>query len=151
VTTLRSPSRDQQGQASVIIIGFAVVLAMAVALVVDVSAAYLQRSGLDSLADGAALQAADLGATGADVYEGGVPTGRLVQTPAQARAAVATYLAGAGAFSSYPGLTYDVDVDLVAQRVRVTLRAPLDLPLQVPGSPQRTSIGAVGAAVTAVD
>lgn len=143
--------RREQGQASVLIIGLSVVLAMTVALVVDVSAAYLQRSGLDSLADGAALQAADLGATGSDVYEGGVPADRLVQTPAQARAAVAAYLTGAGAYASYPGLTYDVAVDPVAQRVRVTLSASLDLPLDIPGSPERASIGATGAAVTAVD
>lgn len=143
-------ARGERGQASVLIIGLAVVLAMVVALVVDASAAYLQRSSLDSLADGAALRAADLGATGADVYEGGVPTDRLVQSPAQARAAVGAYLTGAGAFGAYPGLTYDVAVDVVAQRVRVTLRAPLDLPLSIPGSPERATIGATGAAVTSV-
>ena len=49
---------------------------MVVALVVDSSAAYLQRQGLDTLADGAALRGADLGATGEDVYQGGVPTRR---------------------------------------------------------------------------
>ena len=46
------------------IIGFALVLAMLVALVTDASAAYLRRQGLDTLADGAALRGADLGATG---------------------------------------------------------------------------------------
>ena len=46
----RDERRDERGQASVLIIGFAVVLAMVVALVVDSSAAYLQRQGLDSLA-----------------------------------------------------------------------------------------------------
>ena len=56
--------RDQAGQATVRIIGFAVVLAMLMATVVDASAAYLQRQGLDTVADGAALRGADLGATG---------------------------------------------------------------------------------------
>jgi len=145
--------RDQRGQASVLIIGLSAVLAMMVALVVDVSAAYLQRSGLDTLADGAALRAADLGATGVDVYEDGLPAaggGRLAQTPAQARAAVGDYLAAVGAFGDYPGLSYDVVVDVAAQTVRVSLRAPLDLPLGIPGSPERASIGASGAAVTTV-
>ena len=39
----------------------------------------------------------------------------LAQTPAQARQAVGAYLAGAGAFASYPGLSYDVAVDLAAR------------------------------------
>lgn len=141
---------DERGQAAVLIIGLSVVLAMVVALVVDASAAYLQRSSLDTLADGAALRAADLGATGVDVYEGGVPDDRLAQTPTQARAAVGDYLTGAGAFGSYPGLTYDVAVDVATRTVRVTLRAPLDLPLSIPGSPERATIGATGAAVTTV-
>ncbi|MFC6345663.1 pilus assembly protein TadG-related protein, partial [Nocardioides hankookensis] len=67
--------RDEDGQTTVLIVGFALVLVMAVAMVVDVSAAYLQRQGLDTVADGAALRAADLGATGEEVYAGGVPSG----------------------------------------------------------------------------
>ena len=67
----------ERGQATVLIVGLATVLAMTVALVVDASAAYLQRQGLDTLADGAALRGADLGATGVDVYAGGVPEERL--------------------------------------------------------------------------
>jgi Flp pilus assembly protein TadG len=67
------PRRDQAGQATVMIIGFAVVLAMLMVTVVDASAAYLQRQGLDTLADGAALRGADLGATGSETYSTGVP------------------------------------------------------------------------------
>ena len=88
--------RDERGQATVLIVGFAVLIAMVVALVVDTSAAYLQRQGLDTLADGAALRGADLGATGEDVYQGGVPQDSLALTPAQARAAVGAYLAMPG-------------------------------------------------------
>ena len=43
-------------------------LVLVVALVVDTSAAYLQRQGLDTLADGAALHGADLGATGLEIF-----------------------------------------------------------------------------------
>ena len=55
----RRDDHGQQGQATLMIVGFAFVLAMAVALVVDASAAYLQRQGLDTVADGAALRGAD--------------------------------------------------------------------------------------------
>ncbi len=150
------PARDRRaggeaGQASVLIIGFALVLAMTVALVTDASAAYLQRQGLDAIADGAALRGADLGATGEETYLTGVPSGRLALAAPAARASVRAYLAGVGAFRRYPGLTYTVGVDAAAESVTVRLRAPLELPLTIPGSPQRASIGATGAAVVAPD
>jgi Flp pilus assembly protein TadG len=139
--------RDERGQATLMIVGFAFVLAMAVALVVDVSAAYLQRQGLDTVADGAALRGADLGATGREVYTGGVPADRLELTAAAVRAAVHEYLAGSGAYADYPGLSFTVDVDRATSSVTVHVRAPLDLPLTVPGSPQVAMIGAIGSAV----
>jgi len=141
--------RSERGQATILIVGFAVLIAMVVALVVDTSAAYLQRQGLDTLADGAALRGADLGATGEDVYQGGVPQDSLALTPAQARAAVGAYLSEAGAYARYPGLTYAVRID--GDRVEVRLHAPLDLPLSIPGSPERATIGAKGSAVVGVD
>src|SRR3954468_10874667 len=98
--------RDESGQTTVLIVGFALVLAMALALVVDASAAYLQRQGLDTVADGAALRGADLGATGREVYAGGVPADRLEITAGAVRAAVQDYLAASGAYGDYPGLTF---------------------------------------------
>ncbi len=71
-------SRDERGQVSLLIIGFAAVLLLAIAVVLDASAAYLHRQGLSTLADGAALQGADLGATG--VYAEGLPDERLPWT-----------------------------------------------------------------------
>ena len=141
--------RDEAGQATLMITGFAVVLAMLVATVVDASAAYLQRQGLDTLADGAALRGADLGATGSETYSTGVPPERLELTAAAVRAAVGAYLVEVGAQSKYPGLTYDVSVGDAGVTVR--LHAPLDLPLTIPGSPDRASIGAVGSATVATD
>jgi uncharacterized membrane protein len=141
--------RDQAGQATVMIIGFAVVLAMLMAMVVDASAAYLQRQGLDTLADGAALRGADLGAAGSETYSTGVPPEHLELTAAAARAAVGAYLVEVGADRKYPGLTYDVSVGDAGVTVR--LHAPLDLPLTIPGSPERASIGAVGSALVAPD
>jgi hypothetical protein len=130
----------------VLIVGFAVVLMAAVGMVVNVSAAYLQRQGLDSLADGAALMAADAGAEGSDVYAGGLAEDRLELFEALARRAVDDYLAATGARADYPGLTRTVRVDPVTRSVRVTVRAPLRLPLRVPGGPRSAVVAATGAA-----
>ena len=71
---------DEQGQVTLLIIGFAGILLMAIVVVIDASAAYLQRQGLDNLADGAALYGADLGSAG--IYEQGLGDARLVQQEA---------------------------------------------------------------------
>ena len=143
--------RSEAGQATIMIVGLATVLAMGVAVVTDASAAYLQRQGLDNLADGAALAGADLGASGHDVYHGGLGGGRLTVTEAEAREAVRDYLQRAGAYVKYPGLKALVDADPAAQTIRVRLTAPLHLPLKVPGGPESALIGATGSAVVAVD
>lgn len=141
----RSRRRDEAGQVSVLIIGFAAVLLLAIAVVIDASAAYVQRQGLDSLSDGAALHGADLGATGEDVYRGGVRDGELGLTAAKARAAVRQYLVDVGAYRRYPGLSAHVVVTDTTVEVRLT--APVDLPLSIPGSPDHPLVGAHGSAV----
>lgn len=128
-----APRRTESGQVSVLIIGLALVLLLTAALVVDASAAYLQRQGLDNLAEGAALQGADLGSV--SLYTEGLPTERLLQSSGAASDAVGEHLASVGAYERYPGLTHDVEVDRVQGRVTVELRAPLDLPLSIPGGP----------------
>ena len=143
--------RDERGQASVLIIGFAGLIALVIALVVDATAGYLQRQGLDSLADGAALHGADLGATGEEVYGGGVPAERLTLTAGRARVAVTGYLERAGAYERYPGLSCAVSVDPATGRVVVRLQAPLDLPLEMPGGPDRRAVSATGSAIVGVD
>ena len=144
-------SRDEDGQTTVLIVGFALVLAMAVAMVVDVSAAYLQRQGLDTVADGAALRAADLGATGAGVYAGGVPEGRLDLSVERIRGSVREFLADSGAYADNPGLSFEIHVDRATSTVTVHVTAPLDLPLTVPGSPGVATIGATGSAVVVAE
>ena len=47
--------RDERGQVTVMIVGLTFILLVTIAVVVDASAAYLQRSGLATVADGAAL------------------------------------------------------------------------------------------------
>jgi hypothetical protein len=137
--------REEQGQASLIIIGFAVVILFLVVVVVDASAAYLKRQSLDTVADGAALYAADLAAEGTEVYAGGLGTGDLRLTRGAADRAVRAYLAETGARHKHPGLTYAVQVS--DTRVVVRLTAPVDLPLHLPGGPERPQVNATGSAV----
>ncbi|QWF23540.1 hypothetical protein KM427_07425 [Nocardioides sp. LMS-CY] len=142
---------DETGQTTLLIVGFALVLAMAVATVVDVSAAYLRRQGLSTVADGAALRAADLAATGTEVYTGGVPQGRLRLSAERVRGSVRDFLSRSGAYDDYPGLAFEVDVDPASSHVTVHVTAPLELPLTVPGSPQVATIGATGSAAVVAE
>jgi Putative Flp pilus-assembly TadE/G-like len=145
--------RHERGQTTVLIVGLAIFLLMAVVVVVDASAAFLQRQGLDTVADGAALAGADAGSNDADtLYGSGVGAQRrLEQAEALARAAVADYVNRTGARSKYPGLQYDVAFDPTDNSVIVRVEAPLDLPLTIPGSPSRPVIGTVGSAVVQVE
>ncbi|WP_426241311.1 Tad domain-containing protein [Nocardioides sp. LHG3406-4] len=146
--TNRTRLPDERGSTIPLIVGFAMVLMMGIAVVVDASAAYLQRQGLDTLADGAALRGADLGSVG--TYEHGIPADRLDQIESQVDRAVAAYLRDSGAFLKYPGMTHRSHVDEVAAKVTVQLTAPLELPLTIPGSPDQPQIGATGTAAVTV-
>ena len=139
--------RDEAGQATLMITGFAEVLAMLMATVDDASAAYLQRQGLDTLADGAALAGADE-VRGTAVYEGGLGDDRAPLDAAAARAAVHDYFARIGAYDDYPGLSFDVVIRDRSVVVRVT--APLDLPITVEDLTE-TTVNARGAAVVEVE
>ena len=140
---------DEQGQVTLLVIGFAAILVMAIVMVVDASAAYLQRQGLDNLADGAALHGADLGSAG--VYAEGLPEDRLLQQSDAVREAVRDYLRAAGADRRFPGIDVAVAVNAVDRSVTVTLRAPLDLPLMLPDWSTSPVVGASStAAVTIV-
>ena len=139
-------TRDERGTASLMIVGFAVVAIMMVGVVVDASAAYLRRSGLDSLADGAALAAAD-GIQGRQVYEGGLGD-RAQIDPEAARGYVDQYLRATGAARRYPGLSYDVDAG--PDRVVVHVAAPLDLPITPPGWERRPVISGTAASFVVV-
>jgi len=147
----REHTRDDRGSTIPLIIGFALVLVLAIGFVIDASAAYLRRQALDTLADGAALQGADLGAAGTQVYAGGLDADDLRISAASAQRAVEDYLTRIGAYRRYPGLTASVSIDPTARRVRVRLHAPLHLPLRIPGSPSHPVIGAQGDAAVAVD
>jgi hypothetical protein len=123
---------------------------MLAGVVTDASAAYLQRQGLDTLADGAALTAADAAASGAETYGAGLGADLHLDV-ARARAAAFDYLDRVGAYRDYPGLTAVVSVDPTTDRVVVIVHAPVALPLHVPGSPAHASIGATSSASVGVD
>jgi uncharacterized membrane protein len=121
--------RDEVGQTTLLIIGFFVIAVMLIAVVVDASAAFLRRESLDAIADGAALAAAD-GVAGDQVYSSGL--GHLAQIdPAVARSAVEQYLADSGAYTHFPGLSYQISAE--ATSVTVVVTSTLNLPVPVPG------------------
>lgn len=127
-----------------LIIGFAVLVAVLIAVVVDASAAYLRRQGLNSAADAAALAATD-GIQGEEVYTHGLGE-RAQIDPTAARRFVAEYFASSGLRRRFPGLRYSVRTTVDTVVVRVA--APLDLPLHVPGV--GTDVPVTGSAASVV-
>lgn len=138
--------RGERGQVTVLIVGFATVAALMVGVVVDASAAYLRREGLDAVADGAALAAAD-GIQGAQVYEGGLGERARID-PVAARRFVADYLRATQAASRFPGLACLVRTD--DEHIVVRVSAPLDLPIDPPGWDHRPVVGATASSVVLV-
>ncbi|MCX6402080.1 MAG: pilus assembly protein TadG-related protein [Propionibacteriales bacterium] len=135
----------ERGSATPLILAFVAIILLLVAVVVDASAAYLARQRLDALADGAALQGADLGAQGSDAYDDGLADGDLTIARREAEQAVRAYLRDVGAATDHPGITAVVRVQ--GDRIVVELEAPIDLPLNLPGAPERPTIRSVGSAV----
>ena len=140
--------RDERGSTIPLIMGLATVLLMGVALVINASAAYLQRQSLDTLADGAALRGADLGAAG--VYGEGLDVDRLLQEKGAVEKVVVAYLQSVGADRTYPGLEVDARVNAADRSVTVTLSAPVDLPLRIPGAPTKPVVGASSTAAVTI-
>ncbi len=143
---MRTQQQGERGTVTVLVVGFAVVVALLVAVVVDASTAYLRRQAMTSLADGAVLAAAD-GVQGEQVYTTGL--GRQAEVdPRAAHAHVATYLRQTGATGDYPGLSWQVSTDGTVVSVRVA--APLDLPVTPSGWGGTTTVDGVASAVVQV-
>lgn len=138
--------RPEDGSITPLVIGFAMVVAVLVAVVVDASAAYLRRQGLNSVADAAALAATD-GLQGDRVYTHGLGDRAEIDATA-ARRYVEEYLRSSGAVGHYPGLVWAVTAS--TDTVTVRLAAPLDLPLRVPGVGASATITGSTAAVVVV-
>ena len=138
--------RGEAGQVSVLIVGFAAILLLQLGVVVDASAAFLQRQAIESVADGAALAAAD-GIAEEHVYTHGL--GETAQIdPAAASRYVADYLARAGAAGRFPGLRWSVQP--AGDSVTVWLTAPLRLPVAPPGWVQTAYVDGIASAVVPV-
>ena len=140
------PSTDAAGSVTPLIIGFAVVVALLVGVVVDASAAFLRRQGLDSAADAAALAATD-GIQGEQVYTHGLGK-RAEIDPVAARRYVADYFATSGIRRRFPGLDYSVETTTNTVVVRIV--APMDLPLHVPGVGTDVDVSGTAASVVVV-
>ena len=139
-------NRDQQGSVTPLLIGFAVIVALLVGAVVDASAAFLRRQGLNAAADAAALAATD-GVQGEQVYTHGLGE-RAEIDPATARRYVAAYLDSSGLRRRFPGLAYDVRT--TADTVVVHVVTPLDLPFRVPGVGTDVPVSGTAASVVVV-
>lgn len=131
-------ARDDDGQMSLLIIGFFVVGVLLVAVVIDASAAYLRRTSMNNLADGAALAAAE-GVRGEQVYTTGLD-GNAILNADDARPYVREYLVDTGALADHPGLTWRVEQE--GESVRVHISAPMELPIAVAGVADDTTISA---------
>jgi hypothetical protein len=138
--------RDERGSIAPLVIGFALIVGVLVAVVVDASAAYLRRQGLNSLADAAALAATD-GLQGESVYTRGLGE-RAEIDPVTARRYVEDYLRSTGSLGRYAGLGWTVSTTATTVTVRVA--APLDLPLRVPGVQTTTTVTGTASAVVVV-
>lgn len=116
---------DERGSVLLLGVGFVIVCLLAIAVVTDVSAAFLQRRSLMSLADAAALagaQAIDRDA----YYANGATTGTRLD-PGSVRAAATAHIVRANASLALPGLRVDA-ISTDGVRVLVALSAPLQLP-----------------------
>ena len=64
---------------------------------------------------------------------------------------MADHLRATGAHTDYPGLRVSVGFDAARDSVVVQVTAPLELPLTVPGSPERASVSARSSATVLLD
>jgi uncharacterized membrane protein len=118
----------ESGQLTLLIIGFALILTLAVAVVVNASNVFLQRRSLASWADGAVVVAAQNLAY-EELY-GGVPLATLPIAESAAQDAVADYVAENDLAGRFRELRVtSVAVDPATGRVTVALAASVPLVL----------------------
>lgn len=119
--------RREEGQITVMTIGFLVFIGLLAAVVINASAAFLERQELDNLADGAALAAAD-GLSRETFYR----QGEVTLDDAQARRLVGRYVTGDG--------VRIVRVTTDEEEVSVRLERSIELAIRPPGFTSRTTI-----------
>ncbi len=149
--TLAIRESGDVGSVMLLILGLAVIAALFVTVVIDVSALFLDRRALIAAADGAALA----GAQAVDersLYLHGLPeSGPLTLDEDGAREAVERYLVDTGVVGDYEDLT--IRVVVTATTVRVELGATVELPVVntvTPGSGHGVRVESVATAQSAV-
>jgi hypothetical protein len=138
-------NRGEEGQMTVLIIGFTVVILLMVVVVTDISKAFLVRRDLDATADGAVLAAAN-GLAG--VYAQPSAGGNAAIDPDQARQLTADYLDDVAASNRFDNLDWSVDVEGTTVTVRLT--STVELPFRPPGFPGSTDLASEGAAIVPI-
>jgi Flp pilus assembly protein TadG len=123
----RPRTGNERGSITVMSMGFLILLGALTVVVVNASAAFLQRQELNNLADGAALAAAD-GLDTAAFYE----RRHVELSEPDVRSLVTQYIAGSEARITA--------LEVQRDRVRVRLARPMDLPLVPPGWMARTVV-----------
>lgn len=113
--------RGERGHITLLVIGFAVILVSLVAVVVDASQVVLLRRTLSSVADGAALAAAQ--SLAEEAFYTGQAADMLPVDPTIAHSLVVDYLTGVDVPLRL------LEVSVVDDRVTVTVAATADLPL----------------------
>ncbi|MDA3022126.1 MAG: pilus assembly protein TadG-related protein [Actinomycetota bacterium] len=116
---------DERGSVLLLGVGFVIVCLLAIAVVTDVSAAFLQRRSLMSMADAAAIagaQAIDQDA----YYADGASIGTRLD-PGLVRAAALGHLVRTNASTTIPGLQVN-GISSDGVHVLVALSSPLRLP-----------------------
>ncbi len=122
----------ERGQITVMAIGFFVLLGLLAVVVINSSAAFLQRQELDNLADGAALAAADA-LSDEQFYRRGADD-EVELDPAEASRLVARYVAASG------GEVSRVSVTAAGDEVHVRMERIVSLAFAPPGWGSRTTI-----------
>jgi hypothetical protein len=137
--------RDEQGQITVLIIGFTFVILLMIVVVTDISKVFLVRRDLDATADGAVLAAANGLAA---IYTQPAADGTAELDPDQARRLTAEYLDQVAASNRFDGLDWSADV--TGTTVTVQLTSSVDLPFQPPGFPGSADIATEASAVVPI-
>lgn len=120
---------DDRGQITMLVLGLFGIVLLMVAVVTDLTKAYLVHADLTATADAAALAAAD--GVGKRVYAGGL-NGPAEIDRGEATALVEDYLARWIESDRYRDLEWSVDV--AGNRVVVRMSSQAKLPFMVPGS-----------------
>lgn len=142
---MKGRKRDERGQMTVLIIGFAAVVLLMVVVVTDISKVFLVRRDLDSTADGAVLAAANGLAA---VYAQSGSGGNAQLDPEEARRLTADYLDTVSASERFDGLDWSAEV--TGTTVTVELSSSVELPFTPPGWQEDADIASTASAIVPI-